>query len=104
MPIVITTFDRRDGADRADFAQAALDLTRAQRASGGERCRSSRYYWEDTNTVVFISDWTELPTGMAPPDVLKAQYRLGDLARMTSQKRLTEAGAGAESYRAAGRA
>ncbi len=103
MPIVITTFDRRDATDRKDLAMAALALTRAQRAGAGENCRSSRFYWEDTNSVVIITDWVEMPSGMAPPEVLKAGYTLGDLARMTSQRRLTEAGFGEETYRAAGR-
>lgn len=54
MPIQFQVWERRDSADRIGLGNAALDLCRPSRAIEG--IRSSRFYWNGADAVVFLTD------------------------------------------------
>lgn len=104
MPVGITTYRRRPGADRNELALAALQLCRTLR--GHDDVTSSRLFWDGWNDITVITEGA--PTmwntdGSPDPDIMKATAGLADLADLTSQSRLAEAKMGQESYEVAGR-
>ena len=107
MPIQFQVWERRDNADRNALANAALDLCRASRAIEG--IRSSRFYWNGADAVVFLTDGetqalNDLGNGAKmTADRARAIFTLSDLARATASMRLAEPRAGEEAYRRAGR-
>ena len=78
MPMIYSRWDRYPNASREEFALAALNLCRLQKASGAQ---SARYYWATANSVVILTD---VPEGIPPPAptpdsakaVLKARRKL----------------------------
>ena len=54
MPLHITKWERRDGADRDAFANAALTMSRFARSNEG--VRNSRFYWADIDTIAILVD------------------------------------------------
>ena len=107
MAIQLQVWERRDSADRNALGNAALDLCRASRATEG--IRSSRFYWNGADAVVFLTDGeTAALDALADgakvsADQARALFTLSDLAKATLSMRLAEPRAGEETYRRAGR-
>ena len=107
MPIQFQVWERRDSADRNGLGNAALDLCRTSRAVEG--IRSSRFYWNGTDAVVFLTDGeTEALNNLGDgakvtADRARALFTLSDLAKATLSMRLAEPRAGEEIFRRAGR-
>ncbi len=107
MPIQLQVWERRDSADRNALGNTALDLCRISRAVDG--IRSSRFYWNGADNVVFLTDGeTAALDTLGDPakvtaDQARALFALADLANATLSMRLGEPRAGAEAYSRAGR-
>ncbi len=107
MPMAITTYERRDGADLNALGHAALALCRATRTVEGVR---TRFYWEGPDRIVLITEaaspeafaQADPITGELNADTAKAVFTLADLARLVETRRLQDPAAGVEAYRAAG--
>jgi hypothetical protein len=99
MPIGVTRWERRDGADRNRFALAALDYCRAWRATAG--IRSSRFYWADVDTLVVLTDGHSFDILDLPqtPELAKALFSLSAVGRPAGSERWTEAAAGEATFR-----
>lgn len=103
MAILISRYERRDGADRDAMAGAALDVCRANRAAQG--MRSARFYWTNTDTIVLMLDAESQEVFDRPgsSDQLRTAFALADLARNTGLERWADARDGEQAYRGAGR-
>jgi hypothetical protein len=100
--LVLSTFERRDQADRNDLALAALQLCRVQRSR--DEVTSAKFYWQSWDTVVIAVDCDSFAMdGKPSPDLAKAQSGISNLATMTDFTILQDAGIGQEAYEVAGR-
>ena len=101
MPLHVSKFERLDGADRNDLAQAALEACRAARATAG--VTNSRFYWVNPNEIAILTDaepgaWGPGSGNGPDPRNAKAIFVLSDLARQTVNETWVDARAGAETY------
>jgi hypothetical protein len=99
-------YERRDNGDRNDMAMAALGFCRALRKTDG--INSAKYYWSGTDSIGILLEGegpalSSPGAGIDPADV-KFAFDLGDAARQTMDIQLSEAKAGEETAKAAGRA
>lgn len=103
MAILISRYERRDGADRETMARGALDVCRANRAVQG--MRSARFYWINTDTIVLMldADSQEVFDRPGSSDQLRTAFALADLARNVGAERWADARDGEQAYRGAGR-
>ena len=102
MPIQLFMFERRDATDREDFGNAAYAACKAARAQEG--VVSSRFFWADADTIVFLTEGSGEALDSQPTvDYMKALYELADKARLTMNQRLLDPRAGVDNYRRAGR-
>ncbi len=103
MALRATHWERRDGADREAVGNAAYVFCRASRAVQG--MNSCRFYWSNTEPVVILGDAESPEVFDRPgtPELGKAVFILGDLARQIRDERWAEPRSGQEAYRQAGR-
>lgn len=103
MTLQVSYWERRDGADRNAFAQAALELCRATRAAPG--VEDSRFYWTDPDTVVIQTTAKSAEVFGSPPNgkVAASFFGLADLARQMRNEQWTEPRMGQAAYEQAGR-
>ena len=94
--------ERRDSAERDNFARAALDFCRAVRQLDGvDGCR---FYWKPVDTIVIVAEggsaaaWNVVST-----DVTNAQFDLADLGRIVNYEVWLDARSGQDAYVASGR-
>jgi hypothetical protein len=103
MPLFVSKWERRDGADRDALGRAALNLCRWARSQEG--VRDARFYWAGTDTVAFVTTvepggrWG-IGSGNPPtPDGSKVQFALSDLARVVANEAWADAATGEQSFR-----
>ena len=102
MPIQLWVLERRDGADRNDLGNTALEACRVARAREG--IRSARFYWYGPDTIVLLTEGDAAALDApASADGAKAAFAMADMARLVMNWRLVEPRAGEETYRRAGR-
>ena len=101
--MVVTKWDRRDGASREDLGATALSLCRAHRAREG--VTDSRFYWVTPDHVAVVTQTEDLSAYWKPAaeELGSALFGMADLARLTSTEQWADAGTGERGYRAAGR-
>lgn len=94
--------ERRDGADRDEFAQAALAFCRVVRALDGvEDCR---FYWKPYDIIVIQAQGKSSDAwNVTDADLAKASFDLYDLGRAAGYEEWLDAKSGQEAYVAAGR-
>ena len=102
MAVLLSRWERRDGADREQLGIAAFALCRASRAQGAKACR---FFWTGPDTVVILAeaDTAHLFDDPAKPELAQAQFALADLARSTGTERWIDPRDGTTAYRTAGR-
>jgi len=101
MPMQITHWHRKDGADRNDLAFAGLQVCRVWRGRDG--ISSSRLFWDDWNNLAIVTEGEPgaFSPGIGPdPDMAKAMIALSDLADRTAEYRMAEAKLGHDAYKA----
>lgn len=95
MPVDITTYELREGANQLTASQAAVRYCQATEALGYDR---ARYYWEHGNRLVIISE-AEDPRAFANADVVTGEttteraaagFALEDLTRWVETRRLID--------------
>lgn len=94
--------ERRDTADRDEFAQAALSFCRAVR--GLEGVSDCRFFWKPFDVIVVLAEgetaaaWRVNDTGLAA-----ASFALFDLGKATGYEEWLDAKTSEQLYRSAGR-
>lgn len=103
MAIMVVHCERRDGADRAEMAEAAYSWCCALR--GGEGIRNSRFFWVTPDRIAVLTEADALADldRLPKPDTAAAMFHLADVARVTYQERWYDPEIGEETYRMAGR-
>ena len=103
MPLFISKWERRDGADRDALGRAALNVCRWARAQ--ESVRDARFYWANADTVAFVTGvepggrWG-IGSGLPPTaDGSRVQFALSDLARLGSSEEWQDANVGEQAFR-----
>jgi len=101
MAVAFSRWERRDTADREEFGMAALAYCRAAKAAG----TTARFYWTGADSIAILaeSDAAGVFDQVPSPDMAKALFTLGDLARCPAQERWIDPKTGMASYQAAGR-
>lgn len=106
MPYRLYMWERRDNANRNDFALAALASCKVYRKTDG--ISSARYYWSGTERIGILLEGTpaalNTPTAGSDPSDAKLYFDLADLAKPVDDIQLSEAKAGEETAKAGGRA
>ena len=102
MPLHVTKWERRDGADRDALGTAALTMCRFARSNEG--VRNARFYWANTDTVAILVDadpgaWGPGSAGDPTAEGAQAIFGLSDLAHGVAQETWGEAGAGEALFR-----
>ena len=103
MAIGIQRWERRDAADRNDFAMAALGYCKAVRSQSG--VADARFYWTGIDSLAILSTLTE-PEAWSRPltgGAAKATFALADLGHQTGTELWLDAGAGQAAWEAAQR-
>ena len=94
--------ERRDNADRNEFALAALAVCRNVKKQDG--IKTSRFYWYNADSIVIWSEGEASAFDYSPnPDLAKDMFALADLGKLTQNWRLSDARLGEEAYKQAGR-
>jgi hypothetical protein len=103
MAIQVSHWQRRDGADRNAFGQAAFDVCRATRAEEG--VDDSRFYWVDPDTVVIqtTAKSAEVFGRDLGGELAGRFFALADLARQSRYEQWIDPRTGQASYEQAGR-
>ena len=98
----LTVLERRDNADRNEFALAALAVCRSTKKQEG--ISSSRFFWYKADTIVIWTEGEASAFDYAPnPELGKAMFALADLGKVTQNWRMSDARLGEETYKQAGR-
>ena len=103
MAFLLQHCERRDGADRIEFGEAAYGLCRALQGSDG--IRRARFYWVNADRIAVLTeaesreDFDRLPRS----ELAGALFRLADLARFIDEERWFDPAVGEDTYRMAGR-
>ncbi len=103
MAIIVNKWQRRDNTGIEAFGNAAYEACRAEK--GVQGVRSSKFYWENSDTIVMQSEAESFEVFDRPgtPELGKAIFALTDIARPVSTERWQEPRAATELYRRAGR-
>lgn len=102
MPLHLVKWERREGAERDAFGNAALAVCRHARSIDG--VRSARFYWANADTIGLVVDaepgaWGPNSGNGPTPDAAKNMFHLSDLSRQVSSEFWVEAGQGEQTYR-----
>lgn len=94
--------ERRDSADRDEFARSALAYCRAVRhMEGVDDCR---FYWKPVDQVVIIAQGASADAwNTSSPELAAATFDLYDHGRAVGYEQWLDAKTGEEIYRSAGR-
>lgn len=101
MAIGIQRWERRDSADRNEFAMAALNYCKAVRSRDG--VEDARFYWTGVDTLAVMSTLSE-PEAWSRPLTgggAKATFGLADLGRQTGTELWLDASAGQAAWESA---
>ncbi len=101
MAVGIQRWERRDGADRNEFALAALAYCKAVRTQRG--VEDARFYWTGIDALAVLSTLSE-PEAWSRPlaeGAAKATFALADLGHQTGSELWLDAQDGQAAWEAA---
>ncbi|HSF87325.1 MAG TPA: hypothetical protein VLG28_16930 [Acidimicrobiia bacterium] len=101
MAVGIQRWERRDGADRNEFALAALAYCKAVRTQRG--VEDARFYWTGIDALAVLSTLSE-PEAWSRPlteGAAKATFALADLGHQTGSELWLDARDGQAAWEAA---
>jgi hypothetical protein len=99
----LSYWNRRDGADRALMAQAALDVCKAMKVS--DAVDDIRFYWSGPDSLV-VQAFCQTPEPLVTPpnaDCARALFALADMAHRERYEQWIDPRTGFEQYTMAGR-
>ena len=101
--MIVSKWDRRDGATREQLGTAALQACREFR--GHPSVTSSRYYWSTPDQVVIANASDDLSAYWSQPSssMGAALFSLAEVAAQISSEQWIDAGTGQKNYEDAGR-
>lgn len=101
MAIGIQRWERRDNADRNEFALAALAYCKAIRAQSG--VQDARFYWTGIDSLAVLSNLSEAEAWSRPltGGAAKATFALADLGHQTGTELWLDAAAGQAAWQSA---
>jgi hypothetical protein len=103
MPLTTYRVTRRDGADRGEFALAALDLCRQYR--GFEGVIDARYWWSGSSRLAIVIE-TEpgvVAQQLGSPELANAVFAMDELGDSHGIETWNDARGAAEAWESAGR-
>ena len=105
MPYRLYMYERRDNGDRNEMALAALASCKIYRKTEG--INSARFYWSGTERIGILLEGTpaalNTPAAGAEPSDAKVAFDMADLAKQVDDIMLSEAKAGEQTHKDAGR-
>lgn len=103
MPLTTYRVTRRDGADRGDFALAALDLCRQYR--GFEEVVDARYWWSASSTLAIVIETQPgvVAQQLASAELSRAVFAMDELGSSNGFETWNDARGAAAAWEEAGR-